>query len=57
MKRLIRTIATALMFIRIFTGYLAALLLVTLIARLPPLLIAVFVACWIYEKQKIRPAI
>lgn len=57
MKLLLRTVASAFMFAGILSGCLAILLLVILMVRFPPLLIAVLVACWIYEKQRIRPAI
>ncbi|EJY6032634.1 hypothetical protein N1Z63_005841 [Pseudomonas aeruginosa] len=57
MKPLLRTVASVFMLAGILAGCLALLLLVILIVRFPPLLIAVLVACWIYEKQRIRPAI
>ncbi len=57
MKLLLRTVGSAFMFAGILAGCLAILLLVILVVRFPPLLIAVLVACWIYEKQRIRPAI
>ena len=57
MKLLLRTFAAALMFAGILAGCLTIMLLVILMVRFPPLLIAVLVACWIYEKQRIRPAI
>lgn len=36
------------MFVSILVGFLALLLLVFLIVRFPPLLIAVLLACWIF---------
>lgn len=57
MKQLLRTFAAVLMFAGILASCLAVSLLVLLMVRFPPLLIAVLVACWIYEKQRIRPAI
>lgn len=54
MKLLIRTVASAFMFTGILAGCLAILLLVILMVRFPPLLIAVVLACWIYRKQKAR---
>lgn len=52
MRRLIRTFATALMFIGIFVGCLTALLLVVLMLRFPLLLIALLMACWLLSHQE-----
>ena len=54
MKLLLRTVAAVFMFAGILAGCLAILLLVILMVRFPPLLIAVVLACWIYRKQKVR---
>lgn len=54
MKQLMRTFAAVFMFVGILAGCLAVLLLVILMVRFPPLLIAVVLACWIYRKQKVR---
>ena len=54
MKLLIRTVASAFMFTGILAGCLAILLLVILMVRFSPLLIAVVLAYWIYRKQKVR---
>ncbi|MDV5861242.1 hypothetical protein QM298_09890 [Pseudomonas mendocina] len=54
MKLLLRTVASAFMFAGILADCLAILLLVILMVRFPPLLIAVVLACWIYRKQKVR---
>jgi CHASE2 domain-containing sensor protein len=53
MKRLLRTLGAAMMFAGILAGCLAMLLLVIVMVRFPPLLIALVLACWIYRKQKI----
>jgi len=47
MKRLLRTFGAAMMFAGILAGCLAVLLLVIVMVRFPPLLIAVVLACWI----------
>lgn len=52
MKLLLRTVASTFMFAGILAGCLAILLLVILMVRFPPLLIAVVLACWIYRKKK-----
>lgn len=44
---LLRILATAFMFAGILAGCLALLLLVILMVRFPPLLIAVLLTCWI----------
>ncbi|HBP5357369.1 hypothetical protein [Pseudomonas sp. WS 5011] len=50
MKLLLRTVAAVFMFAGILAGYLALLLLVILMVRFPPLLIAVLVACWLLSR-------
>ncbi|WP_374382015.1 hypothetical protein [Pseudomonas fluvialis] len=50
MKLLLRTVAAAFMFAGILAGCLALLLLVILMVRFPPLLIAVLVACWLLSR-------
>ena len=50
MKLLLRTFAAALMFAGILAGCLAILLLVILMVRFPPLLVAVVLACWILNR-------
>lgn len=50
MKLLLRTVAAVFMFAGILAGCLALLLLVILIVRFPPLLIAVLVACWLLSR-------
>ena len=50
MKRLLRTLGAAMMFAGILAGCLAILLLVMLMVRFPPLLIAVVLACWIFSR-------
>lgn len=52
MKLLLRTVASAFMFAGILAGCLAILLLVILMVRFPPLLIAVLVACWLLSRLK-----
>lgn len=47
MKLLLRTFAAVFAFAGILAGCLAVLLLVILMARFPPLLVAVVLACWI----------
>ncbi|KXK69723.1 MULTISPECIES: hypothetical protein [Pseudomonas] len=44
---LLRVLAAMFMFVGILAGCLALLLLVILLVRFPPLLIAVLLACWI----------
>lgn len=44
---LLRILAVVFMFVGILSGCLALLLLVILLMRFPPLLIAVLLACWI----------
>lgn len=43
----LRILAAVFMFVGILAGCLALLLLVILLVRFPPLLIAVLLACWI----------
>ncbi|MGP5891757.1 hypothetical protein ACTXY8_12975 [Pseudomonas aeruginosa] len=50
MKLLLRTVAAVFMFPGILAGCLALLLLVILMVRFPPLLIAVLVACWLLSR-------
>lgn len=50
MKLLLRTFTAAVMFAGILAGCLAALLLVILMVRFPPLLVAVVLACWILNR-------
>lgn len=47
MKLLLRTFAAVFVFAGILAGCLAMLLLVIVMVRFPPLLIAVVLACWI----------
>ena len=54
MKLLLRTVASAFMFAGILAGCLAVLLLAILMVRFPPLMVAVVLACWVYQKQKGR---
>ncbi|AXR12887.1 hypothetical protein [Pseudomonas aeruginosa] len=46
--KLLRIFAAVFMFAGILAGCLALLLLVVLMMRFPPLLIAVLLACWIF---------
>lgn len=48
--KLLRIFATGFMFAGILAGCLALLLLVILMVRFPPLLIAVVLACWILSR-------
>ncbi|GGH95394.1 hypothetical protein GCM10007363_24560 [Pseudomonas fluvialis] len=52
MKLLLRTFAAAFIFSGILAGCLAILLLVILMVRFPPLLVAVILACWIFNRLK-----
>lgn len=56
MKLLLRTIAAAFMFAGILVGCLVVLLLVILMVRFPPLLIAVALACWFFNRLSERMA-
>lgn len=46
--KLLRMFAAVLMFAGILAGWLAILLLVFLMLRFPPLLIAILLACWMF---------
>ncbi|HFT1767702.1 TPA: hypothetical protein RS471_000237 [Pseudomonas aeruginosa] len=46
--KLLRIFAAVFMFAGILTGCLALLLLVILMVRFPPLLIAILLACWMF---------
>ncbi|ASM87258.1 MULTISPECIES: hypothetical protein [Pseudomonadaceae] len=48
--KLLRIFAAVFMFAGILAGCLALLLLVLLMVRFPPLLIAVVLACWIVNR-------
>ncbi|KRP95835.1 hypothetical protein TX25_09655 [Pseudomonas lactis] len=50
MKKLLRTFAAAFMFAGILAGCITALLLLILMVRFPPLLIAVVLSCWIFSR-------
>ncbi|HBN8287775.1 hypothetical protein V4W48_21945 [Pseudomonas aeruginosa] len=50
MKLLLRTFAAVFVFAGILAGCLVMLLLVILIVRFPPLLIAMVLACWIVSR-------
>ncbi|MCX2813757.1 MULTISPECIES: hypothetical protein [unclassified Pseudomonas] len=50
MKLLLRTFAAVFVFAGILVGCLAMLLLVILMVRFPPLLIALVLACWILSR-------
>lgn len=52
MKLLVRTVASAFMFTGILAGCLTILLLVILMVRFPPLLVAMILACWIFSRLK-----
>ncbi|MEX5449392.1 hypothetical protein [Stutzerimonas stutzeri] len=56
MKRLLRTFGAAMMFAGILAGCLAVLLLVIVMVRFPPLLIAVVLACWILCRLQAAPS-
>lgn len=47
---LLRILGAAFIFVGILAGCLAALLLVILMVRFPPLLIAVLLTCWIFSR-------
>jgi hypothetical protein len=49
-------LAALFMFVGILAGCIATLLLVVLMVRFPPLLVAVLLTCWIYRKLQIRPS-
>ncbi|AHC64997.1 hypothetical protein FA516_28955 [Pseudomonas aeruginosa] len=48
--KLLRILGAAFILVGILAGCLAALLLVILMVRFPPLLIAVLLACWIFSR-------
>ncbi|KPM62875.1 hypothetical protein HB13667_16985 [Pseudomonas putida] len=48
MMKLLRAFLAMLLFAGILAGSVALLLLVLLIARFPPLLIAILLACWVF---------
>ena len=48
----IRLLASLLVFAGILAGCVTALLLVIVMVRFPPLLIAVLMACWIYSRLR-----
>lgn len=50
MKLMLRTVASAFMFAGILAGCMVILLLVILMVRFPPLLIAVLAACWLFSR-------
>tara|TARA_Y100001949_G_scaffold176554_2_gene190361 strand:+ start:6080 stop:6247 length:168 start_codon:yes stop_codon:yes gene_type:complete len=50
MKLFLRALASVFVFAGILAGCLAMLLLVILMVRFPPLLIAVVLACWIFSR-------
>ena len=50
MKLLLRTFAAVFVFVGILVGCLAMLLLVILMVRFPPLLLALVLACWIMSR-------
>lgn len=47
---MLRLLAALFVFVGILAGCVAALLLVILMVRFPPLLIAVLLACWIFNR-------
>ena len=55
MKLLMRTFAAVFVFAGILAGCLAMLLLVIVMVRFPPLLIAVVLACWIFSRLQTAP--
>lgn len=59
MKLLLRTFVAVFVFAGILAGCLATLLLVALMVRFPPLLVAVVAvaACWIYRKLQTQTQI
>lgn len=50
MMAVLRLLSAFLIFVGILTGCVAALLLVILMVRFPPLLIAVLLTCWIFSR-------
>ncbi|MCY1313658.1 hypothetical protein D9M70_642040 [compost metagenome] len=53
---MLRLMAALFVFVGILAGCMAALLLVILMVRFPPLLIAVLLACWIFSRLEKRVA-
>lgn len=47
---LLRAVAALLVFAGILAGCVTALLLVIMMVRFPPLLIAVLLACWVFSR-------
>ena len=47
---LLRGVAALLVFAGILAGCVTALLLMIMMARFPPLLIAVLLACWVFSR-------
>ena len=52
MKQLLRIFAAVFMCVGILAGCMTALLLVLLMVRFPPLLIAVVLSCWIFSRLR-----
>ena len=50
MMAVLRLLSAFLVFVGILAGCVAALLLVILMVRFPPLLIAVLLTCWIFSR-------
>lgn len=50
MKQQLRIFNAICMFVGIFAGCLALLLLLILMVRFPPILIAVLLTCWIFSR-------
>lgn len=50
MIAVLRLLAALFVFVCILAGCVAALLLVILLVRFPPLLIAVLLTCWIFSR-------
>lgn len=50
MMAVLRLLSAVLVFVGILSGCVAALLLVILMVRFPPLLIAVLLTCWIFSR-------
>lgn len=51
---ILRLLAALFVFVGILAGCVVALLLVILLVRFPPLLIAVLLACWIFSRLEKR---
>lgn len=56
MKLLLRTFAAVFVLAGILAGCLAMLLLVIVMVRFPPLLIAVVLTCWIFCRLQAAPS-